>query len=97
MLVERCLAPKVPVARIAGDSNALERARGARHAVAARLVADVRDVTSTPFVTPPADVTSRHRSSNVRDHVLVMLRIVIEKIYSLLQVNLSVEIYFITI
>ena len=55
MLVETSPAPKMPVARVAGDSNALKRARGARHAVAARLFADVQDVTSTPFVTPLAD------------------------------------------
>jgi len=97
MLVETCIAPKVPVARVAGDSNALERARGAGHAVAARLVADLRDVTSISFVTPLANVTSRHRASYVRDHVVVMFRIVIEKVYSLLRVNLSVQIYFVTI
>ena len=61
MLDETRLAPKVPVARVTGDSNALERARGARHAVAERLIAAVRDVTSTPFVTPFAGTTICHR------------------------------------
>jgi hypothetical protein len=97
MIVKTCLTPKMPVARIAGDSNALERARGAEHAVTACLVADVRDVTSTPFVTPLADVTSRHRSSYVCDHVVVMFHIIIQKVYSLLRLHLPIKIYFVTI
>jgi len=97
MLVETRHAAKMPFARVAGYSNALESARMARHAVSARLVADVRDVTSTSFVTPLEYVTSRHRASYVRNHVIMMFHIVIEKIYSLLRVNLSVEIYFVTI
>jgi hypothetical protein len=76
MLVEARLAPKVPVARVAGDSNALELTRGARHKVAARLIAYVRDVTFTPFVASFADVTSGHRASQTCEHVIMSLNII---------------------
>ena len=73
MYVETRPTPKVSVARVAGDSNALERARRAGHAVGARLVAYMRDVTSTSFVASPADVTSRHRAGQTCDHVIMFM------------------------
>ena len=44
---ETCVANKMPFACKAGNSIARELARGAGHRVATRLVAGVRDVTST--------------------------------------------------
>ena len=61
MIVETRPTPKVSVARVAGDSDAFEPARGARHPVAVCEVADVRDVTATSFVARLAGVPSRHR------------------------------------
>jgi hypothetical protein len=97
MSVETRPAPKVSVARVAVDSDALERARGAGHAITARLVADVRDVTSTSFVAPLADVPSRNGTRYVPNHVVMMFYIVIQKVYSLLRSDLAVKIYFVTV
>jgi len=74
---------EVPIAVIAGDSNFGERTRRAGHAVATRLVADVRDVPSTCFVAPFKCVLFRHGSSKFCDHMIVSFDIIIKKINSL--------------
>jgi len=48
---ETCAASKMPVTFGAGVPNIGERARRTDHAVATRLVTDVRDVTSTCYET----------------------------------------------
>jgi hypothetical protein len=97
VLVEARLAPKVSVARVTGDSNPLERSRGARHAVAALLIAYVRDVTFTPFIARPVDATFRHRACYICNHVVVVFHFVVQKVYSLFRLHLAVKIYRVTV
>lgn len=58
------------VALVAGESIKFQRARRAIHAVAARLITHMRNVSPTPFVRrfthlPPCD-----RTRQIRDHVI---------------------------
>ena len=78
LIVETRPTPKVSVASVAGDSNAFELARRDRHALATRLVADVRHVTFTSFVARLADVTFCQRVCQVCDHVIVLMNVVLK-------------------
>ena len=70
MVVVTCGASKMPMAVVAVDSNIGEQARRAGHAIATRLVTDVRYVTSTCFVATFTHVLTSHGTSKICDHVM---------------------------
>jgi len=71
-------ASEMSVTFDAGIANMGERARGAGHAVATRLITGVRDVTCTRFVIRFTNVPSSRGSSKVRDHVIMSFDIILQ-------------------
>ena len=78
VIVVACAASKMPVALGAGDSKVGERARRASHAVATRLVTDVRDVPCTCFVARFTYVLLSHCPSKVGDHMIVSFEDIVQ-------------------
>jgi len=78
VIVETRVACIVPIAFRTGNSNVGERARKAGHAVATRLVAGVRNVTSTCLVETFTRVLSSRGSSKVSDHMIMPFNFVIK-------------------
>ena len=78
MLVETLATSKMPIAVVAGDSKVGERARRASHAVATRLVTDVRDVPCTCFVARFTYVLLSHCPSKVGDHMIVSFEDIVQ-------------------
>ena len=76
--------PEISVTRIARDPKTRECARGNRNAVVTRLIARVSHVTPAPFITSSTHVLLGHRAVYVGDHVVVMIRFVIENVDPLL-------------
>ena len=71
MFVETRANSKMPIAVVAGDSNVGERARRAGHAIAKRLITDVRDFTCKRFVARFTIVLLSHCRNTFSDHVIV--------------------------
>ena len=73
---------KVPMAVVAGDSNLRECARRTDHAIASRLVADVRDVAFTRLAASFTHVLFRHGTGKVRYDVIMLFDLIIKYIES---------------
>ena len=73
---------KVPMAVVAGDSNLRECARRNDHAIATRLVADVRDITFTRLAASFKHVLFRHGTGKFRYDVIMLFDLVIKYIES---------------
>ena len=67
MIIEIFLTSKVPVAYFAGNSYIFKCARRAHHAFSTRLVAYVRHVSPTTFVTRFTEVPSCHSARQIRN------------------------------
>lgn len=73
---------KVPMAVVAGDSNLRECARRTDHAIATRLVADVRDVAFTRLAASFTHVLFRHGTGKFRCDVIMSFDLVVKYIES---------------
>jgi len=68
---------KVPMAVVAGDSNLCEYARRTDHAIATRLVADVRFVAFTRIAASFTHVIFRHGTGKFRYDVIMLFDLVV--------------------
>ena len=86
----------VPMAGVAGDSNLSECARRTDHAIATRLVADVRVVAFTRLAAIFTHVLFRHGTGKIRYDVIILFDLVVKYIESFRGVYLSFEHYIFT-
>ena len=97
VIIKICMTPKIPIARLARDSNVGERARKDGYAVATCLFTHMCYIPIASFITAFTDIPFYHCSCNITDHVVMVFDFIIKKVHSLFCLDLSIRNHVFTI